>query len=264
MVKINVASMCKYNVQLLSGPALPTRAQRDSPQPMHADATVSLLLPAPVFSPDLLTRPFKDLMSSPQQKALALRSTAGPAYVQREHRVDPSHVWVEGIGLVCVALSAQLAQVVATAAIPTGPQLSSSLAALPQQAAAPGGTSAKAGRPTVKSVPQLRSLHDLTEFWQIWEQGDSLNKALKDPPAETYKWERQRYSEWKLATQAVEHMAAQDNREPSSMVELLESKRKTAWTGPAKFLNDLGSNWNKERRQEEAEAAQQAEDTAAK
>ena len=53
-------------------------------------------------------------------------------------------------------------------------------------------------------------------------------------------------------------MAAQDNREPSCMVELLGSKRKIGRTKPAKFLGKLGSNWSKERRQEEAEAAQQA------
>jgi len=106
-------------------------------------------------------------------------------------------------------------------------------------------------------------LQDLTEFWQIWEHGDALNKALKDLPAETIRWERQRYSEWKLAAQAVMHMAAQDDREPSSMVEFLESKRETAGTKPAKFLKELGSNWSKERRQDEAEALQQAESPAA-
>lgn len=53
--------------------------------------------------------------------------------MHQEHRADPSHVWVEGYGLVRVAQSGQLAQVMGTAAIPTGPQLSSSLAALPQR-----------------------------------------------------------------------------------------------------------------------------------
>ena len=85
-------------------PTLGCTAQREdemhgSMQAQQSLAAFSTLLPAPVASPDLLVRPFQDLLPTPERAARMVRNPGIP-YELHMQKVDPSHVWVDGLGVV--------------------------------------------------------------------------------------------------------------------------------------------------------------------
>jgi len=94
----------------------------------------------------------------------------------------------------------------------------------------------------VKSVPHLSTMQDVPEFWQIWQEGNSMEQAaLKDLPAEQIRAQKQRYSEWSKAARALEGQAQENGVTPVQMAITLEAARISEGSFVASFLKVLGS-----------------------
>ena len=90
----------------------------------------------------------------------------------------------------------------------------------------------RAARGGKRQIPQLKTLTSLNQFWELWQSGAPLSGilAVKDLPAEQKTKERQRYSEWKKAVDAVMEMArassnAHATADVLSIVNSLERER---------------------------------------
>lgn len=89
-----------------------------------------------------------------------------------------------------------------------------------------------AARGGKRQIPQLKTLKSLNQFWELWHSGAPLSgiPAVRDLPAEQKNRERQRFSEWKKAVDAVMEMAraasnAHANADVLSIVNALEQER---------------------------------------
>lgn len=90
----------------------------------------------------------------------------------------------------------------------------------------------RAARGGKRQIPQLKTLTSLTQFWGLWHSGAPLSgiPAVKALPTEQKNKERQRFSEWKKAVDAVMEMAraasnAHATADVHSIVNALEQER---------------------------------------
>ena len=204
----------------------------------RSQAAYSTAPPAPAATSELLVRPFKSLLSTPEREARMVRSPGVP-WRLHVHQIDPNHVWVDGIGAMLRVKPPQpgaLSQPLAVVATQVDSQ---ALAAPQQQEAAPA-----ARRSLVRSVPNLSMMQDVPELWLTWQEGNGMEQAaLKDLPAEQIRAQKQRYLEWSKAARALEGQAQEAGVTPVQMAITLDAARVSEGSFVASFLKALGSRW---------------------
>ena len=115
-------------------------------------------------------------------------------------------------------------------------------------------------------IPLLRTLQTMHSFWNLWQRGDSLaGRAAVSTHSSTNQTKR-RFSEWKLAADVVDAMAAElpsgSSRNSSNAVkqvlERLEQERQRLGEKMPAFIKALP----RRHRQQQQEAAEQTEAAA--
>lgn len=101
-----------------------------------------------------------------------------------------------------------------------------------------------------QSIPQLKALRSMEQFYKLWQRGDRLagQCAVSTIPLEVRKKKKQRFSEWKKAADVVERMVAATPSSSSGATAVsqvlakLEKERIAEKLSMAAFIKALGKN----------------------
>lgn len=192
---------------------LSQEARRAAAAPRSPHAREGMQRPAGLlYSPQAMSRPFANLMGSAERQRIDMH---------RASVANARHVFCPGYGVLPVVAADQLnAQpVMLQHDRAAGLSLGSAVAAPEASAPAPqlltmvGAAAASQHGQAVAVppvVPQLRCLRSVQQFWELWQNGNSLNghSAIKDLPADVRKAQKQRFSEWKRAADEVQRLLA--------------------------------------------------------